>query len=341
MFSIFIKKNKIYFLVLLFLFVFYIIFVNIKSYLNRELFTNEDIQVIDLDKSLFEGENFFNTTIIFYNNNVYSNVIEELSPDTNFMMAYRSQPEQVHKETKLIVKPKNNINYTDNKFSVTLDTKNEVFDYNDKMKYEDARFTIIRQKLYFLYTHLPFHHDYVYENEDATVNQQLCEYENHEKKFFVSGIQTKKVEKNWIIFDMDDKVYLIYELLPKLIIYTLDPSNFKTLDTIKEKEYGTPVIRGGTTPVIIGDKIYLFGHTNPGYKLSVAVLNKDTFEPVGYCENFISDKNVFQDEKIIFCRGALYVKSLDKFILSLGINDKYCSMLTVSRSFLDSKITKI
>jgi hypothetical protein len=322
------------------------------NYLYRELFTNDDIQVIDLDKNLFEGVHTFNTTIIFYNNNVYSNVIEELSSDTNFIMAYRSQPERVHRETKLIVKPKNTINYTNNKFSVTLDTKNKVYNYNDKMKYEDARFTIIRGKPYFLYTYLPFYHDYIYENKDSseTVNQQLCEYENHENAFFVSGLNKKSVEKNWIIFEMNSEIYLIYELLPKLVVYKLESRDFAIKKEIKNQEYETPNFRGGTMPIIIDDNIYLFGHTNPNLSLSskdnlnlsFVILNKNNFEPVGYCADLLSDnKNIYPDVKFFFCRGALYVKSLDKFILSLGIDDKYCSILTVSRSFVDGKITKI
>lgn len=352
MFSAFIKKNKTCITVLLFLFVFYIIFINCTNYLNRELFTNDDIQVIDLDKNLFDGVHTFNATIIFYNNNFYSNVIEELDSDTNFILAYRSQPERMHRETKLIVKPKNNINCINNKFSVTLDTKNEVYDYNDKMKYEDARFTIIREKPYFLYTYLPFYHDYIYENKDSpeTVNQQLCEYENHKNAFFVSGIQKKTIEKNWIIFEMNSEIYLIYELLPKLVVYKLESRDFSIKKEIKNKEYGTPNFRGGTLPIVIDDNIYLFGHSNPNLSmsskdylnLSLVILNKNDFEPLGYCTDLLSgNKNVYPDVNFVYCRGALYVKSLDKFILSLGIDDRYCSILTLSRSFVDSKITII
>jgi len=149
---------------------------------------------------------------------------------------------------------------------------------------------------------------------------------------------------------MNSEIYLIYELLPKLVVYKLESRDFAIKKEIKNQEYETPNFRGGTMPIIIDDNIYLFGHTNPNLSLSskdnlnlsFVILNKNNFEPVGYCANLLSDnKNIYPDVKFFFCRGALYVKSLDKFILSLGIDDKYCSILTVSRSFVDGKITKI
>ena len=220
-----------------------------------------EIQVIQLNPDAFEGNHAFNPSIIFYNDSTYSNTIDEIEPGkTNLILTYRSQPEQFHSDTKLIVKEKNTLTYQDNhQLSISLDASNKTYDYNDDFKYEDARFVILNQTPYLNYTSITRNGD----GGITSIKNKLCEYQHPKHTAqFESLNSLQGIQKNWILFEYNGETFIIYELLPHLKVFRRgDDNDDDDLQLVTDQLYTTaPEIRGGTSPIILDDKLYIFGH---------------------------------------------------------------------------------
>jgi hypothetical protein len=308
----------------------------------------QEIQVIQLNPDAFEGNHAFNPSIIFYNDSTYSNTIDEIEPGkTNLILTYRSQPEQFHSDTKLIVKEKNTLTYQDNhQLSISLDASNKTYDYNDDFKYEDARFVILNQTPYLNYTSITRNRD----GGITSIKNKLCEYQHPKHTAHFESLNSLQgIQKNWILFEYNGETFIIYELLPHLKVFRRGNDD-DDLQLVTDQLYTTaPEIRGGTSPIILDDKLYIFGHCSVQgastttqkefYHLSVVVLRYDggggAFVLDSYCENLLEDAPL--DAKYVFCRGALFVKSLNKFILSVGVDDKYPFILAIDKHLVDAK----
>jgi len=336
-------KNMLIFIFILFVFKLIDIIIYIKE-LNQNLFFNTNwmilkeiyenaiyTHIIDINSNLLVGNHAFNPSIIFFNNEEYSNIIDYINIKCNISFIYRSSISQYSRKSKIYIKKKNLLIIQNQKLNLIMDNSNIYYGNNEDIGYEDARITIINNKPYLIYS-------YVLEK---SISQRITDYNNINNEIKIYGIILNKIEKNWMIFQIDNIIYLIYNLLPEFIIYKLvqiDNLEYKA-ELFKIKMYNLPEIRAGTTPICIDDNLYIFGHFNIGtYKCSLVIVNKNTFEIVKYCEDIF--KSILKYD-IIYCRGALYVKSNEIFILSLGINDKYSKLIIIKKKFIDFIIKKI
>jgi hypothetical protein len=321
------EKNNIIILILILLILIHFVLIIKINY------TNKKIKIININKKLFIKNNF-NPSIIFECNGVYTNIIDEIYPECNIIMSYRSSEAQYDLFSKIYIKKKNKITYSkdSDELNIIIDDVNYQYIGSDNNGYEDSRFCIIKNNLFLLYS--------VFNSNplNIKVDQVISNYNNYNNQLSLRGLKLNKIEKNWILFENNNQIFLIYNFLPKLTIYSVDNNNYCKL--FMEKVYDTPIIRGGVTPILVDDIFYFFGHTqkNRKYFLTVTIMKKNNFEIIGYnCDLLF---NVITT-KIVYCRGALYIKSLKRFILSVGINDIDSKFLIIDKDYIDGKIIYI
>jgi predicted GH43/DUF377 family glycosyl hydrolase len=291
-----------------------------------------------LDKNILVRPRTFNPSLIFdLKNNIYTNKIN-LYDTCNFLLSYRSCDYDPCSKSNTFIKTDNTIEYDNinNKIKIKFNQNNNLFGVNDE-SLEDARFTIINDKLHLIYNLV---------NEKVT--QQLSPYSRQNEKIeILKGITLNDWEKNWVIFNKSNNksTYIIYSFYPTYIVYELDESDNLT----KIKSYDFPFsifgrVAGGTSPIEVNNKLYLFSHYRPSdapqwapiYNLSLIVLDNETLEIIGFCKDLL--ENIKIANNIIFCRGALYIENLETFILSLGIDDRDIKLISLDLKNVNSKL---
>ena len=145
-------------------------------------------------------------------------------------------------------------------------------------------------------------------------------------------------EKNWTFFEHDGELMAIRYYMP-LEIYKVD---FKTNRVVLHKKFSwsfsTPYeLRGGASPVRKNDKYYLFLHTSVTYKTYVLTLDSTTLTPLEITKNDIFDIPT----KYQFVCGAVFNDLTDSWIVSMGLDDLYCCVTTITQTDLDNKLTAI
>jgi predicted GH43/DUF377 family glycosyl hydrolase len=294
-----------------------------------------------LDKHILVKPRTFNPSIIFdLKNNKYSNKIN-LHDIAYFTLSYRSCDYDPCSTSKICIKTNNTIEYDDvnNKIKIKFSENNNFFGANDE-NLEDARFTIIHDKLHLIYS-----------LANGKVMQYLTPYSNENEKIeILKGIELNNWEKNWVIFNKSNSksTFIIYSFYPTFVVYELD--EFSNLTKIKSCDFPYSIsgrVAGGTSPIEINNKLYLFCHYRPSdapewkpiYNLSLVVLDNETLEIIGFCKDLLEPIKIANN--IIFCRGALYIENLETFILSLGIDDYDIKLINLDLKNVNSKLTFI
>lgn len=287
-----------------------------------------------LEKTKLINKHTFNPSIIFrLQDGSYQNKIN-LHDDCNFILSYRSSSTTHSLDSKIYIKTNNIMEYDklNNKIKLHFSEDNERFGSENEIL-EDSRFTILKNKLYLLYTH----------NYNSNIKQILSPYSDENSKIeILKGIKLNNWEnnweKNWVIFNKknSNSTFIIYQFYPDYIICELDQSIL--LSKIKSQFFPfSKPIRGGTSPIEIDNKLYLFCHTHyNGYRLSVILLDNETLDIISYCNNILEENTNI--EKITFCRGSLYIENLKTFIVSVGINDIDIDFVKLDLDYVNSKL---
>lgn len=319
------KKSWILFIFAIISFFFLVFLVCVKQ--RVENFTLP-LDIIDLDDSLFEDEHAFNPSILFFQDGHFSNVVDSTTLGVPFLMSYRTQSTLKDEPYINLIIKNNNFLYDD---KVLIDESNTK--YNDdgkRYRYEDARFCILKGEAFFIYSY------YDKQDQEGTIKQVITAYKDISHSIELTGVVSTNKEKNWILFDLNQSMYMIYRLFPECIMYSIDDTFQANL--MKQKKYGAhDEIRGGTSPICIENYLYFFGHGYPRRIPSVVVMEKSTFEIVGYCHDLLKNYNSFNS--FVYCRGALFVTSLNRFILSVGIDDTYCKLIFMDKDYVDQSLT--
>ena len=293
-----------------------------------------------LNKNILLRERTFNPSLIFdLQNNRYSNKII-LNEKCNFILSYRCSYMHWSSVSHTCIKPNNTIEYDaiNNKIKIDFSNENNIFGpINESL--EDARFTILKDKLHLIYGLC-----------DTKVTQYLSPMDDENKRIeLLQGIKLNDWEKNWIVFDKpnSNNIFIIYSFYPNYVVYELDENNI--LEKIKSCEFPHSIggrITGGTSPILIDDNLYLFGHYTPRdapqwapiYKLSVIVINKDNLNIIGYCCDLLENNNT---NNIVYCRGSLYIENLKTFIVSVGIDDIDIKLIPFDFEDINKKLVHI
>lgn len=145
----------------------------------------------------------------------------------------------------------------------------------------------------------------------------------------------RKLEKNWLFFEHNEKMHVIYSVQPLLIIDE-DMTEIK-FDTTLNLPYH---VRGGACPVLLGDYYYLFAHTREDvmftskYRMIVVLLHKKDLSIAGYSDPI----NLNISARIVFPMGALFVESEQNWYITCGMEDKHQVMVRMSRDEVYNKV---
>lgn len=159
-------------------------------------------------------------------------------------------------------------------------------------------------------------------------------------KFIVPSFKTNfNWEKNWVFFENDDDMYIIYKWNPIYICKIDYHSNILNL----VKEIKTPEIfkdfRGSTNGVHYNDKIWFIIHsqieiyTKKSYYHRFVVLNKD-MTINGYSNMF-----KFENYLVEFCIGLTI--SNNQFVIMYSTLDKTSKIAIFSGEFVNNLITNL
>lgn len=149
-------------------------------------------------------------------------------------------------------------------------------------------------------------------------------------------------EKNWVLFiDGFNNLKIVYKWNPLIICncYTnTNPNNNKHYKYILKKTDEIETIehfkslRGTTNGVNIGNEIWFICHIchNQSYYHCVVVLNATTYKPMKYSSFF-----KFNNVKVEFCIGCVYLKENNSFLIGYGIEDKKTNYVIIKKSVFD------
>jgi len=180
---------------------------------------------------------------------------------------------------------------------------------NDNLGYnEDARFFIFKNELYISNTYNNNMRIYKLNMVLTKAESLLISFDNFPK------------EKNWTFFEKYEELYAIrfYEPLSiyKVDMYKNIVYEYTNFNWSSGNEYIT--MRGGSSPVILDNMIYIFLHSKYTYEIYVLVLDYITLKPIMF-----TYKPVFTslNTRIKFICGTIYDKLENKWICSIGIDD--------------------
>ena len=174
---------------------------------------------------------------------------------------------------------------------------------------EDVRLFKFKDKLYY---------SGVGQNDNHLVKVSIDEYKpissENKKEYiyrnFITYKNERDVEKNWVLFDNNGEMNVIYEWYP-LTIGKINDDNELIVTDKKDMPFIFKNMRGSTNGIIINDEIWFLCHlvsyeSRRHYYHCIVVLNKKTLElkkrsilftfegsPVEYCLGFIEDGNNF------------------------------------------------
>jgi hypothetical protein len=295
------------------------------------------------EKSLFVDICSFNSSMIFKKEDLFLNKIDSLEEKTEFSMIYRSSNTKCNWSI-LHTKHENYIQKKEDKIEYVIDEKNNRFNEGGECL-EDPRFFVMDNTLYVIYSQIGNFYNY------PEVKQYISPADDFRKKINLTGVNlyidkyNVQIEKNWSFFQVESskKVYMVYSFLPTFILYEVDKLSFHASMIVNITFQNVPQIRGGTTPIEIDNKLYFFGHSmlpNFSYLVSLIIVDVNTLTIEGYIQDCVYNKYEF-DKNLYFCRGAVYVKQDDLFIISCGADDIDVHFLHFSKKELDQRIINI
>lgn len=287
-----------------------------------------------IDKTFLENEKCsYNGAIIIKKNNRFTNIIDNLS-DSEIINFFRlTLYDDPLSEPSIHIK--------------MIDTHGHSI-YLKKLegRYEDGRIFVFKDQLFLTVCQLTFIQDKIFlkmrllwlDNNYDIVNKTLLEDIGNNSSLVMDN------EKNWLFFEYDDKVWIIYSVCP-FIIYTLSfDEEIREIIKIEKKIHQewdwflSENIRGGTCPIFVDDNFYMFTHSKLDYNkyaMIIIVFNSD------FKIQKRSDLLYFAGYGIIFPIGCIYVKEEQRFYITCGIEDREQYILQFTKLEIDSLLKDI
>jgi len=163
----------------------------------------------------------------------------------------------------------------------------------------------------------------------------------------VEKVAHKDYEKNWVWWLHEEKLHLLYKANPWTVYVFENRWGERTDYKLEGITWPYGEIRGGTTPVKVGDLFFTFHHSSLGWKgryrrYYAGAIAFDTKPP--YTPRLITSEPLLQGSQndvwaqrkplVVFPCGALYMK--DKWLISMGVNDMRSAWLEIPhKSLLD------
>lgn len=233
---------------------------------------------------------------------------------------------------------------------------------------EDPRIFVYRNQIYISYNK-------VYPDEIGCIQSVKVFYSRLNQDFSPDpeelsfSIPTNPWEKNWLFFEYESQLCVIYSIYP-LRIYNSNGVVIKDMDwvhkydksmqsdnitkrflnkNIRDIKQFTKAsslfykqgfifdIRGGAPPVYVDGMYYLFAHSRemPGAKYNMIIVVLDSNLNIYGATNPL-DIDVNAD--IVYPSGALYDKKTSTWYISCGVDDIEQYLISMTHEFLKSKI---
>lgn len=242
------------------------------------------------------------------------------------MLAYRCSELQPHLRTIEL----------DDKYRPILETDKRISFVNETGQtfYEDPRLFKVGGELYISYT------GYSYDRFYCWVGYNKVEYDkklapNYPR--FKANSWSGGVEKNWQFFDYNGKPHFVYSINPHVICEAVGSYSPKTIyETRSHQSWTLGQKRGGTPPVLVGDRYYSFFHSRYDhdgkavyYAGFYSFEAKPPFKILGICKEpiFKGEEFNFHDKAVVFPCGSIFKD--DKWIVSYGYNDMHCKLAII------------
>lgn len=339
-------ENKIIFILF---FSFLILFIHIYAdYIDLE--SKQQSFVLSINKINIPGhENAFNPSIVKWNNSL--------------LLSFRIYDTKLNSANKIgLIFLNNNFEPISKTYILKIEQK-EIINFNinkkTKINEQDPRLVLINNKLKITYSNYKigrmFIADLIFKDDNFIAKKPICILN-------FDGAQKNRLEKNWMPFEYQKELLLIYSLQPHKII-KLNATNYgKTYTNTTTNfnwQYGE--LRGGTPALLVDGEYLSFFHSSidmsskhsNGNVIEHFFMGAYTFsnkfpfritnispEPI-YGYNFYTSKeyNLYRPLKVVFPGGYIFNK--DYIWIVFGKQDREIHVVKINKQQLMNSLIKI
>ena len=317
---------------------------NTKSLLKNFLFfKNFSYKFSEEDIILFNKNNPGGKNIPYLFNSSSSSIIKHPKFENRFILNVRCVNYRLFKNTKSSIDPLTSVGFTINHVLILNNFYQPIGRFIDKPEIsknnyvgiEDIRLFNFKNKIYYI--------GCIYNSATNNIQISSDEYNIGEKyniNIITPSFKTDNInEKNWVIFENNDEMFIIYKWSPIYICKI----NYGTKKLVLIKQIIVPEIfkkfRGSTNGILWNDKIWFITHTQNTlnnikyYTHNFIVLNRD-FTLYGY-----TDKFNFENYLVEFCIGM--TSRNNNFIVTYSTLDSSTKLCVLSCEFINSLLIKI
>lgn len=213
---------------------------------------------------------------------------------------------------------------------------------------EDPRLFIHNNDLYLSYTD-------GYQMAQAKINPDTLQAV---ESFYIEKPDKQRTEKNWIFFSHEGDLYSVYNTSPHEIFKMNGPKWERAYSTEWKTSWKYGVIRGGTSPVLIGDRYVSFFHSALGVKHrgiegrqyfmgAYTFESKPPFRPLSITKEPIIvgewvDDNIPRLSNaifVVFPSGA--IRKDNGWLVSFGYNDYRCRYVEITDTELENNMIEL
>lgn len=215
---------------------------------------------------------------------------------------------------------------------------------------EDPRLFIYKDELYLSYTD-------GYIMGQAKINPETLQAEN---SFYLDKPDpvNRQTEKNWTFFDYEGKLMCVYDASKQEIFEMNGEKHTKLYETPFDTQWRWGQMRGGTSPIKVGDNYLSFFHSatdirtikGPGRQYFMGAYmfeGKPPFKPIAISKEpllageRISDHIPRLSNKIFVVFPAGIIRKENSYLISYGYNDFECRYVEISDELLKENLVPI
>lgn len=220
--------------------------------------------------------------------------------------------------------------------------------YAKNFHVEDPRLFIYNDDLYLSYTD-------GYQMAQAKIDPQTLQAV---ESFYITKPDKQRTEKNWIFFEHDKELYSVYNTCPHEI-FKMDGANWEKVYSEEWKSgWRHGIIRGGTSPILVGDKYVSFFHSALGVKHrgiegrqyfmgAYTFESKPPFRPLSITKEPII-VGEWVDDNIPRLSNAIFVvfpsgviRQENGYLVSFGYNDYRCRYVEITDAELERNMVSV
>lgn len=213
---------------------------------------------------------------------------------------------------------------------------------------EDPRLFIYKDDLYLSYTD-------GYQMAQAKIDPESLQAT---ESFYLEKPMAGRTEKNWTFFQENEKLYSVYDINKHSIFEMNGARHSRAFSSEFLHQWKWGELRGGTTPIKIGDRYLSFFHSaldikykeskGRQYFMGAYTFSKEApFSPISVSKEPLISGEVISDiiprlsNKIFVVFPSGVLRKEKSWIVSFGYNDYQCRYIEIQDSVLDSNLIPV